>query len=113
MVLLVCRDGVRMPRRLPMVCAALLRRSCDGVAAATERRKPAPSRSFCASRGADAAAPELMLRAALLRRSCDGVAALVREDDAVDHHLISPMLVGLAARLQHATPLERGELVYL
>ena len=53
-----------------------------------------------------------MLRAALLRRSCDGVAALVREDDGVDHHPISPMLIGLAARLQHATPLERGELVY-
>jgi len=55
--------------------SALLRRSCDGVAAATELRRPAPSRSFCASRGADAAATELMLRAALLRRSCDGVAA--------------------------------------
>ena len=54
----------------------------------------------------------LMVCAALLRRSCDGVAALVREVDAVDHHPISPMLVGLAARLQHATPLERGELVY-
>ena len=56
-----------------------------------------------------------MLRAALLKRSCDGVAALVREDDGVDHHPISPMLVGLAARLQlvqHATPLERRELVY-
>ena len=53
-----------------------------------------------------------MLRAALLKRSCDGVAALVREDDGVDHHSISPvLLVGLAARLQHATPLERGELV--
>ena len=55
--------------------SALLRRSCDGVAAATELRRPAPSRSFCASRGADPAATELMLRAALLRRSCDGVAA--------------------------------------
>ena len=54
----------------------------------------------------------LMVRAALLRRSCDGVAALVQEDDAVDHHPLSPMLVGLAARLQHATLLERGELVY-
>ena len=30
--------------------AALLRRSCDGVDAATEMRRPAPSRSFCASR---------------------------------------------------------------
>ena len=29
---------------------SLLRRSCDGVAAATELRRPAPSRSFCASR---------------------------------------------------------------
>ena len=57
-----------------MVRAALLRRSCDGVAAATELRRPAPPRSFCASRRADAAATELMLRAALLRRSCDGVA---------------------------------------
>jgi len=54
-----------------MVRAALLRRSCDGVAAATESLlRPAPSRSFCASRRADAAATELMLRAALLRRSC-------------------------------------------
>ena len=53
-----------------------------------------------------------MVRAALLPRSCDGVAALVRENDGVDHHPILPMLVGLAARLQHATPLERGELVY-
>ena len=50
-------------------------RRCDGVAAVTEQRRPAPSRSFCASRRADAAATELMLRAALLRRSCDGVAA--------------------------------------
>ena len=33
-----------------MLRAALLRRSCDGVAAATELRSPAPSRSFCASR---------------------------------------------------------------
>ena len=33
-----------------VVRAALLRRSCDGVAAATELRRPAPSRSFCASR---------------------------------------------------------------
>jgi len=42
--------------------ATKLRRSryCDGVAAATELRRPAPSRSFCASR------TELML---LLRRS--------------------------------------------
>merc|ERR1739841_461979 len=64
-----------MPRRPLMVRAALLRRSCDGVAAATDMRRPAHSRSFCASRRADAAATELMLRAALLRRSCDGVAA--------------------------------------
>ena len=87
---------------------SLLRRSC-----ADQLR-----RAHCARRvrdGADAAATEQMLRAALLRRSCDGVAALVREDDGVDHHPISPMLVGLAARLQlvqHATPLERRELVY-
>ena len=66
-----------MPRRPLMVRAAQLaatelRRSrcCDGVAAATDMRRPAPSRSFCASRRADAAATELMLRAALLRRSC-------------------------------------------
>ena len=39
-----------MPRRPLMVRAALLRRSCDGVAAATEMRRPAQSRSFCASR---------------------------------------------------------------
>ena len=39
-----------LPRRPLMVRAALLRRSCDGVAAATEMRRPAPSRSFCASR---------------------------------------------------------------
>jgi len=66
-----------------MVRAALLRRSCDGVAAATEsllRRSCADQlrRAHSARRvrdGADAAATELMLRAALLRRSCDGVAA--------------------------------------
>ena len=62
----VCHDGsVANPSRgcsmifegLPnalstahVVRAALLRRSCDGVAAATELRRPAPSRSFCASR---------------------------------------------------------------
>ena len=39
-----------MPRRPLMVRAALLRRSCDGVAAATELRRPAPSRAFCATR---------------------------------------------------------------
>ena len=39
-----------MPRLPLMVRAAQLRRSCDGVAAATELRRPAPSRSFCASR---------------------------------------------------------------
>ena len=33
-----------------MLRAALLRRSCDGVAAAMELRRPAPSRSFCALR---------------------------------------------------------------
>ena len=37
-------------RRPLMVRAALLRRGCDGVAAATEMRRSAPSRSFCASR---------------------------------------------------------------
>ena len=42
--------GAALPRRPLMVRAALLRRSCDGVAAATELRRPAPSRSFCASR---------------------------------------------------------------
>jgi len=42
--------GCPMPRRPLMVRAALLRRSCDGVVAATELRRPAPSRSFCASR---------------------------------------------------------------
>ena len=54
MVVVVCRDGVTMPRRPLMVRAALLRRSCDGVAAATELRRPAPSCSFCASRLSDA-----------------------------------------------------------
>ena len=43
-------EGLLLPRRPLMVRAALLRRSCDGVAAATELRRPAPSRSFCASR---------------------------------------------------------------
>ena len=66
-----------------MMRAALLRRSCDGVAAEMEsllRRSCADQlrRAYSARRvrdGADAAATELMLRAALLRRSCDGVAA--------------------------------------
>jgi len=69
-----------MPRRPLMVRAALLRRSCDGVAAATDMRRPAPSRSFCASRprrswccwdGADAArsAAATELRGS---RCCDG-----------------------------------------
>ena len=46
-----------MPRRPLMVRAALLAatellwsRCCDGVAAATDMRRPAPLRSFCASR---------------------------------------------------------------
>ena len=107
-----------MSRQPLMVRAALLRRSCEGAATesllrrscADQLRRAHSARRVCD--GADAAATEQMLRAALLRRSCDGVAALVREVDAVDHHPISPMLVGLAARLQHATPLERGELVY-
>ena len=46
------RDGA-YAAATELVCAALLRRSCDGVAAvaaATELRRPAPSRSFCASR---------------------------------------------------------------
>ena len=49
----------RLPRRPLMVRAALLRRSrcCDGVAAATEMRRPAPSRSFCASREEPASFP--------------------------------------------------------
>jgi len=71
-----------MPRQPLMVRAALLRRSCDGVAAATELRRPAPSRSSCASRprwslcccdGADAARSAAATES-LLRRSrcCDG-----------------------------------------
>ena len=72
-----------MPRRLLMVRAVLLRRSCHGVAAVMEsllRRSCADQlrRAQSARRvrdGADVAATELMLRAALLRRSCDGVAA--------------------------------------
>jgi len=87
-----------MPRRPLMVRAALLRRSCDRVAAATEsllRRICADQlrrahsarrvelmllrRSWCCCDGADAAATELMLRAALLRRSCDGVAAVTEQ----------------------------------
>ena len=71
-----------MPRRPLMVRAALLRRSCDGVATATEsllRWSCADQlrRAHSARRvrdGADAAATELMLRAALLRRSRDGAA---------------------------------------
>ena len=43
-------EGLPNARRPLMVRAALLRRSCDGVAAATELRRPAPSRSFRASR---------------------------------------------------------------
>jgi len=43
-------NDFRLPRRPLMVRAALLQRTCDGVAAATEMRRPAPSRSFCASR---------------------------------------------------------------
>ena len=37
-------------RRAGRARPALLRRSCDGVVAATELRRPAPSRSFFASR---------------------------------------------------------------
>jgi len=49
-------NDFRLPRRPLMVRAALLRqelrrsRCCDEVAAAKEMRRPAPSRSFCASR---------------------------------------------------------------
>ena len=68
----------RLPRRPLMVRAALLRRSCGGVAAASLRRRCADQlrRAHSARRvrdGADAAATELMLRAALLRRSCKEV----------------------------------------
>ena len=44
------RDGADAAATELMLRAALLRRSCDGVAAATELHRPAPSRSFCASR---------------------------------------------------------------
>ena len=72
-----------------MLRAALLRaatelrwsRCCNGVAGATELRRPAPSRSFCASRGADAYATELMLRAAL---HCDGAATELRRSRCCD-----------------------------
>ena len=60
-IVMLCRDGVTARRQEArrqdpaiMVRAALLRRSCDGVAAATELRRPTPSRSFCASRLSDA-----------------------------------------------------------
>ena len=43
-------DGADAAATELMLRAALLRRSCDGVAAATEMRRPASSRSFCASR---------------------------------------------------------------
>ena len=72
------QNDFRLPRRPLMVRAALLRRSCDGVAAATEsllQRRCADQlrRAHSARRvrdAADAAATELMLRAALLRRRC-------------------------------------------
>ena len=44
------RDGADAAATELMLRAALRRRSCDGVAAATEQRRPAPSHSFCASR---------------------------------------------------------------
>ena len=45
------RHGADAAATEVMLRAALLRRSCDVVAAATELRRPAPSRSlFCASR---------------------------------------------------------------
>ena len=78
-------------QRCSAATESLLRQSC-----ADQLRRAHSARRV--RDGADAAATEQMLRAALLRRSCDGVAALVREDDAVDHHPLSPMLVGLAAR---------------
>merc|ERR1712070_1327961 len=73
-----------MPRRPLMVRAALLRRSCDGVAAATEMRRPAPSRSFCAS------LPQRSSCCCELRRSCDGVAAATE--------LRRPLLLRVASR---------------
>ena len=94
-----------MPRRPLMVRAALMRRSCDGVAAATEsllQRSCADQlrRAHSARRvrdGADAAATaaatELMLRAALLRRSCDGVAA------ATEQRRLAPSRSFCASRL--------------
>jgi len=88
-----------MPRRPRSAAATELRRSrcCDGVAAATDMRRPAHSRSFCASRRADAAATELMLRAALLRRSCDGVAA------ATERRRPAPSRAFCASRPRDAT----------
>merc|ERR1712046_449621 len=44
------RDAADAAATELMLRAALLRRSCDGVAAATEMRRQAPPRSFCASR---------------------------------------------------------------
>jgi len=60
--------GAALPRRPLMVRAALLRRSSDSVAAATEMRRPQLRHAHSARSvrdGADAAATELML----LRRS--------------------------------------------
>ena len=48
-----------MARQQLMVRAALLRRSCDGVAAATELRRAAPSLSRVASLGRDAQNDEI------------------------------------------------------
>ena len=82
-----------MPRRPLMVRAALLRRSCDGVTAATELRRSrccdgaAQTSSVTLILGvawsADAAATELMLRAAL---HCDGAAteSLLRRSRCCD-----------------------------
>jgi len=44
------RDAADAAATELMLRAALLRRSCAGVAAAPEQRRTAPSRSFCASR---------------------------------------------------------------
>ena len=64
-------EGCPMPRRPLMVRAALLRRSCDRVAAATELRRPAPSRSFCASRLSDAMRRMIMMRPAFISPRVD------------------------------------------
>ena len=52
-MVMLCRDDVTARRQEPggaRGAHGVLRQSCDGVAAVTEQRRPAPSRSFCASR---------------------------------------------------------------